>query len=342
MNAAPALLEVEHLGITLGLAGRQPKVITSDVSFRVEPAHTLGVVGESGSGKSLTMLAIMGLLPTEISMAEGSIRLAGRELSALSERERRETMGSEIAMVFQDPMTSLNPVLTIGVQMRESLRRMHLGRKAATGRAAELLDQVGLADPTRCLASFPHELSGGMRQRVMLAMALAGEPRLLIADEPTTALDVTTQAQIVELVCRLRQEHHFACIWVSHDLGVIAGVADEVMVMYAGHPVESGPAAAIFHSPGHPYTRGLLGSISRLDRPRPIRLAAIPGRPPSLTDPPTGCPFRPRCSEAEPACDTALPPLVTVGSGHDVACLHAVPSEPALRTPLVASSEGEP
>ena len=339
MNPDRALLVVERMSITL--AGRPPVEVVGDVSFSVDMGETLGVVGESGSGKSLTMLAVLGLLPPDIAVTAGSVRLGGRELCTLRERERREIRGSEIGMVFQDPMTSLNPVLTIGAQVRESLRRMHLGRNAG-GRAAELLGQVGLADPTRCLRRYPHELSGGMRQRVMLAMALAADPRLLILDEPTTALDVTTQAQIVELVGRLRREHNFACIWVSHDLGVIASVADKVMVMYAGHRVESGPVRDIFHAPGHPYTRGLLGSVARLDRPRKLRLAAIPGRPPSLATPPPGCPLSPRCPEAEAACDSAFPPLVSVGPGHEVACLHALSSGLALRTPMATSRDGEP
>jgi len=241
-------------------------------------------------------------------------------------------------MVFQDPMTSLNPVLTIGAQMRESLRGIKLGRKAANQRAAELLGQVGLTNPSQCLVRYPHEFSGGMRQRVMLAMALAAEPRLLIVDEPTTALDVTTQAQIIELVLRLRAEHNFACIWVSHDLGVIAGVADEVIVMYAGHRVESGPADDVFHAPTHPYTKGLLGSIVRLDRPRPDRLNAIAGRPPSLAIPSPGCPFLPRCVEGESACGAAFPSLVRVGFRHEAACLHAVAVEPGDPVPTARSA----
>lgn len=326
------LLEVEHLDITL--AGCPPRAITRDISFAIEGGRTLGVVGESGSGKSMTMLAIIGLLPKDIAVSGGSIRLSGRDLCAMSEQERRGTRGSLIAMVFQDPMTSLNPVLTIGTQIRESLRPMNLRGRAARERAAELLNQVGLADPLGCLGRHPHQLSGGMRQRVMLAMALAAEPRLLIADEPTTALDVTTQAQIRELVSMLQAEHGFACIWVSHDLGVIAGVADDVMVMYAGRGVEMGPAPALFHFPSHPYTRGLLGSITRLDQPRPSRLNAIAGHPPSPYDPPPGCPFSPRCAEAEPACDTAVPALFPVGTDHSAACLHAAPTADGRQRPL--------
>ncbi len=299
------------------------------VSFHVDAGETLAIVGESGCGKSVTSLSILRLLPTPPArIVEGKVVFAGRDLVTLPEKAMREIRGNEIAMIFQEPMTSLNPVLTIGRQITESLR-VHRGmdQAAATARALEVLRQVRIPEPERRLTQYPHELSGGMRQRVMIAMALACGPRLLIADEPTTALDVTIQAQILELLRTLRRETGTSVVLITHDLGVVAEMADRVVVMYAGMKVEEAPVAEIFERPLHPYTRGLLGSMPHLgeslaDGARQ-RLVEIPGMVPSLKDPLPGCHFAPRCPHATDRCRQEKPPLATYGEGHVAACWEA-------------------
>jgi peptide/nickel transport system ATP-binding protein len=279
------------------------------VDLELEPSRTLALVGESGSGKSVTCLTVMGLLPGAKTHVEGEMRFKGRDLVAASRRELQRIRGNEIAMIFQDPLTSLNPVHRIGAQLVEALRlHRDVSRRDARDRAIEALHEVGIAEPARRVDDFPHEFSGGMRQRVMIAMALINEPDLLIADEPTTALDVTTQAQILALMRRLQADHGMAMIFVTHDLGVVAQIADEVAVMYAGKIVERAPVHAIFKQPRHPYTRGLLASVPSLDGPVQ-RLRSIPGTPPSLLHPPSGCRFHPRCALRIGGCDATVPPL---------------------------------
>ncbi len=292
------------------------------ISFRVNPGETLAVVGESGCGKSVSMLSLMGLIPTPPGkIVSGEAIYDGKNLLALKDEEMEKIRGKEIAMVFQDPMTSLNPVLTIGKQITEALI-CHLGLTTAEARerAINLLDMVGIPEAQRRLEDYPHQFSGGMRQRVMIAMALSCEPNLLIADEPTTALDVTIQAQIVELVLRLKQQRNMAVIWITHDLGVVAGIADRVNVMYAGLIVEEANVDELYESPNHPYTRGLLGSLPRIDRRRDRKLIAIPGSPPSLLVKPKGCPFRSRCPIGKEVCQMEAPKLRNVSENHRVAC----------------------
>jgi oligopeptide transport system ATP-binding protein len=293
------------------------------ISFHVDKGETLAVVGESGCGKSVSMLSIMQLIPVPPGeIARGTALYRGLDLLEKSEREMEAVRGQEIAMIFQDPMTSLNPVLTIGRQISESLRtHMGIDQKAAEARAVELLDMVGISDPSHRLGDYPHQFSGGMRQRVMIAMALSCNPSLLIADEPTTALDVTIQAQIVELVTRIRQQVGMAVIWITHDLGVVAGIADRVMVMYAGFIVEEASVNTLYENPRHPYTSALLGALPRVDRRRDRRLKSIPGAPPSLLLEPHGCPFTTRCEYAIDRCKTENPPLTSVGQNHhNIAC----------------------
>ena len=286
----------------------------------------MAVVGESGSGKSVTALSILRLIPDPPGrITAGSVSFAGRDLLTLSEPEMREIRGGEIGMVFQEPMTSLNPVLTVGRQITETLEQHRgLDRTAAVQRAEALLTQVGIAEPARRLKQYPHQLSGGMRQRVMIAIALACDPKLIIADEPTTALDVTIQAQILELMKALTRDRGIALIIITHNLGVVARYADRVNVMYAGRIVECGPAAEIYHDPRHPYTVALLRSVPRLDRPRQARLDPVEGQPPDLTRLDAGCAFRPRCRLADDGCAVARPALTSVGSeGHYAACFKA-------------------
>jgi oligopeptide/dipeptide ABC transporter ATP-binding protein len=282
------------------------------VSYKLHEGETLGVVGESGSGKSVHVLSIMGLIPSPPGKIEnGEVLFRGRNLIKLSPEEMRSVRGAEIAMVFQDPMTSLNPVLTIGTQITEALK-LHMGMsdKEANERAADLLAMVGIPDPAKRLRNYPHQFSGGMRQRAMIAMALSCNPKLLIADEPTTALDVTIQAQILDLVRRLRDEIGMAMIWITHDLGIVAGLADTVQVMYAGRIVERGPTREVFKDTRHPYTLGLLKSLPRLDRRGGGgKLTQIEGSPPDMRVKHTGCPFAPRCPFRVEKCDQEIPPL---------------------------------
>ncbi|MFO1210254.1 MAG: ABC transporter ATP-binding protein [Amaricoccus sp.] len=292
------------------------------VSFAIGPGELLGVVGESGSGKSVTMMSLMGLLPSPpAEVVGGSILYQGREVRQMSARELRELRGGEIGFVFQDPMTSLNPVFTVGYQLVEPIRvHMRLSKAAARDRAAELLALVGIPDPRRRLEDYPHQFSGGMRQRVMIAMALSCDPKLLIADEPTTALDVTIQAQILEIVRELRHRLGMGIVWITHDLGLVAGIADRVMVMYAGLVVEHGAVAEIFSNPQHPYTRALLQTVPSVTGERARRLRTIEGQPPVMTKAPTACPFAPRCRHVFNRCRVENPPRMPVGPGHDAAC----------------------
>jgi oligopeptide/dipeptide ABC transporter ATP-binding protein len=296
------------------------------VSYTVEQGETVAIVGESGSGKSVGALSILRLIPDPPGrITRGQVLFLGRDLMSLPDAQMRAVRGGDIGMVFQEPMTSLNPVLSIGRQITETVEQ-HRGadRAAAHRRAIELLGLVGLADPARRLKQYPHELSGGMRQRVMIAIAIACDPKLIIADEPTTALDVTIQAQILELMNGLTRRLNAALIIITHNLGVVARYAKRVNVMYAGRIVESGPATAIYHNPRHPYTMALLQSVPRLDRPRRARLDPVDGQPPDLTRLDEGCAFRPRCRFAIDACTKTRPPLEPVApAGHRSACLRA-------------------
>jgi oligopeptide/dipeptide ABC transporter ATP-binding protein len=279
------------------------------VSFSVEEGKTLGIVGESGCGKSVANLSILGLTRGSNTGISGSALFEGEDLLALESERLRRIRGNEIAMIFQDPLSSLHPFYKIGTQLIETVQaHQEVSTSAARDRAIEMLELVGIPDPVRRADQYPHEMSGGMRQRMMIAMALVNEPKLLIADEPTTALDVTTQAQILQLLERLQEELGMAVIIITHDLGVIAEAAQRVVVMYAGRIVEDGTLDEIFYDPQHPYTWGLLGSLTRLDRPRPRRLPQVPGMPPSLLAPPEGCHFRPRCPHAFERCPE-VPPL---------------------------------
>jgi oligopeptide/dipeptide ABC transporter ATP-binding protein len=291
------------------------------ISYTLAAGEALALVGESGSGKSVGALSLMGLVPPPGRVVRGEVRLNGRNVLDASGVARREIRGKEIAMVFQDPMTSLNPVLTIGAQLAEGLRR-HMGMNAARAReeGTRLLVTVGIPNAAGRLSDHPHQFSGGQRQRIMIAMALACRPSVLIADEPTTALDVTIQAQIVELVKDLQRDLGMAILWITHDLSLVAGLVDRVAVMYAGSIVEEAPVRAIFRTPSHPYTVGLLRSMPSLDIRRGRRLESIAGRPPDLLAEPENCPFAPRCPWAEARCHQEKPPLRTVGEGHASAC----------------------
>ncbi|GAB4449099.1 MAG: ABC transporter ATP-binding protein [Anaerolineales bacterium] len=292
------------------------------VSFQLKEGETLGVVGESGCGKSVTMLSVLGLIPNPPGkVIAGSAIFGGRDLLKMSNEEIRQVRGAQISMIFQDPMTSLNPVLTIGRQLEEPLM-LHLGmtKKQASERAAELLAMVGIPNAKERLKDYPHQYSGGMRQRVMIAMALSCSPQILIADEPTTALDVTIQAQIMDLVKRLRQELGMAVIWITHDLGVVAGLAQRVIVMYGGFIIEEALVNDLYTDPTHPYTIGLLGSLPRLDAKQRTKLYSIEGLPPVLYQKPNACPFAPRCKWAMERCWKENPVLEPIAPEHRVAC----------------------
>jgi oligopeptide/dipeptide ABC transporter ATP-binding protein len=311
----PALLEVKNLETEFRTGAGVVRAVNG-VSYTVDPGETVAVVGESGSGKSVGALSILRLIPNPPGrIVGGEVWFNGRDLMTLSEEEMREVRGADIGMVFQEPMTSLNPVLTIGRQITETIEQ-HRGADpaAATQRATELLRLVGIGDAERRLRQYPHQLSGGMRQRIMIAIALACDPKLIIADEPTTALDVTIQAQILELMQSLTKRLGVALIIITHNLGVVARYAHRVNVMYAGRIVESGSAAEIYHDPHHPYTMALLNSVPRLDRPRQSRLDPIEGSPPDLTRLDRGCSFRPRCRFAIERCAEAPPPLLPSGA----------------------------
>ena len=291
------------------------------ISLHLNQGETLAIVGESGCGKSVSMLSILRLIPIPPGeIVSGTARYRDYDLFQYTENEMEDIRGKEISMIFQDPMTSLNPVLTIGRQLTESLRaHLPMDKKSAEDRAVELLEKVGLSDPRQRLSDYPHQFSGGMRQRVMIAMALSCSPSLLVADEPTTALDVTIQAQITELVAQLRDQYHMAIIWITHDLGVVAGLAERVIVMYAGLIVEEAAVDELYEDPRHPYTLALLAALPRVDRRRDRRLKSIPGAPPNLLVEPHGCPFGPRCEYAIERCKDN-PSLTQVGGAHTIAC----------------------
>ncbi len=323
MASTDPLLEVSDLHVSFATDDGVVRAVDG-VSYTVAPGRTLGIVGESGSGKTVSSLSVMGLTRARNTTISGSIRLDGRELVTASDDELRRIRGDDVAMIFQDPLSSLHPFFRIGDQLVEAVQaHRDVSKGEALDRAVELLELVGIPEARRRAAGFPHELSGGMRQRVMIAMALVNDPRLLIADEPTTALDVTVQAQILQLLARLQAERGMAIVIITHDLGIVAELADEVAVMYAGQIVERAPTAAIFAAPEHPYTWGLLGSIPRLERPRGDDLVTISGRPPSLINPPGGCRFHPRCPyvrEAHRRVEPALEP-VPGDPRHLAACL---------------------
>jgi peptide/nickel transport system ATP-binding protein len=324
MSEAPNGLLLDLRALTVSFATDDGSVRAVDgIDLSVERGRTLGLVGESGCGKSVTSLAIMGLLPPENSTVDGEIRFEGRDLLKLDANQRRDMRGSRVAMIFQEPMTSLNPSYTIGDQIVEAIQR-HKGLNAADARlrAIAMLKLVRIPSPEKRVDDYPHKLSGGMRQRAMIAMALACGPQLLIADEPTTALDVTIQAQILDLMRGLRRDTETSIILITHDLGVVAEMADDVAVMYAGQIVERGSVAQLFARPEHPYTVGLLGSIPRLDEKRE-RLPSIEGRVPDMTAPLDGCRFAARCPFAEPQCRDADPPLIEVSAAHFSRCRRA-------------------
>ncbi|MGH3073057.1 MAG: ABC transporter ATP-binding protein [Gaiellaceae bacterium] len=325
--AREALLTVEDLHVRFGTE-RGIVHAVNGISFDIAAGETLGIVGESGCGKSVTSLAILGILSRNARVTSGRALFGGRDLLTLSDEQLRSIRGREIAMIFQDPMTSLNPVLTVGRQIREALET-HFGmdRERADRRSAELLDQVGIPSAKMRLKDYPHQFSGGMRQRAMIAMALACEPKLLIADEPTTALDVTIQAQILELLRTLVAERDTALMLITHDLGVVAGMCERVNVMYAGMFMETGSADRIFAEPRHPYTLGLLQSVPRLDAGRRQKLMPIPGSPRNMLSPPAECPFAPRCRYEVEQSRLQVPPLEEIEPGHKIACFNPVPAD---------------
>ncbi len=315
------ILEVNNLCTRFHIAEGTVYAVNG-VSLHLNHGEAIGVVGESGCGKSVTMMSIMRLIPIPPGeIVSGKVLYNQHDLLKLSEAEMEHIRGKDIAMVFQDPMTALNPVLTIGRQLGEPLR-IHLGmdKEELNQRSIELLNQVGISDASHCLDEYPHQFSGGMRQRAMIAMSLACSPSILIADEPTTALDVTIQAQIVELVQHIRQQMNMAVIWITHDLGVVAEIAERVLVMYAGFIVEEAVVDDLYEDPRHPYTQALLAALPRVDRRRDRRLQSIPGAPPNLLVAPTGCPFVQRCQFAFDRCRDEMPPLIQVGLNHQAAC----------------------
>ncbi|MDP8937409.1 MAG: ABC transporter ATP-binding protein [Actinomycetota bacterium] len=325
------ILAVSDLNVTFRTAEGVVQAVRG-VDLDVDEAGVLGIVGESGSGKTVTMLAVLGLLPATATVT-GSVRYRGRELLALPPGELRKLRGAKLAMIFQDPTSSLNPVFTIGHQIAEGIRVHHpeVGRKEGIRRAVELLELVGIPQPDRRARDYPHQFSGGMCQRAMIAMAVANDPEVLIADEPTTALDVTIQAQILDVLRDIRREKGVAIVLISHDLGVVAGLVDRVAVMYSGRVVERGAVDDVYYRPHHPYTRGLLASLPRLDESGHSQLTAIPGAPPSMLHLPPGCVFHPRCPHAQPNCQVDDPALRRVGPVES-ACHYAetldTPAEP--------------
>jgi oligopeptide/dipeptide ABC transporter ATP-binding protein len=338
MAAADALLEIDDLKVHFDTDDGVVKAVDG-LSLEVRKGEMLGIVGESGSGKSVANMTILGLTRASNANITGTITFEGKDLATLDNDELQGIRGNDISMIFQDPLSSLHPFYKVGRQLVEAIQvHQDLSKEAALARATELLGLVGIPDPERRIGEYPHEFSGGMRQRVMIAMALTNDPKLLIADEPTTALDVTTQAQILKLIERLRQEFGMAVIMITHDLGVVAEVSDRVMVMYAGRVVESGTLDEIFYEPQHPYTWGLLGSLTRIDRPRAARLAQIAGQPPSLISPPVGCHFRDRCPHEFERC-TETPELIHRGGrpDHEDRCW----LDPAKKETLRVVSTGE-
>jgi oligopeptide transport system ATP-binding protein len=342
MNAATspassdAILEVTDLAVEFRTPGGAVRAVDG-LSYRVEAGRTLAIVGESGSGKSVSSLAVMGLLPDTAHVTRGTVHLAGTDLLAMSRKEHRARCGDQVAMVFQDALAALNPVHTVGYQLTEALRaRRGLSRGDARIRAIELLDMVKVPNAKARIKEYPHQFSGGMRQRVMIASALAMDPDVLIADEPTTALDVTVQAQVLRLLAEIQAERQMGLVLITHDLGVVAGVADDVTVMYAGRAVEQAPVVPLYAAPAHPYTRALLRSIPSASGTG--RLPVIPGRPPSPAAMPAGCPFHPRCDAVRDVCRTEVPPPATPAEGRTSAC-HFATDTMTRRGP---APDGEP
>ena len=332
MSAPEPLLSVEDLRVQFWTS-RGTVYAVNGISFEIARGETLGIVGESGCGKSVTALAILGILPRAGRIPTGTAIFEGRDLLHLSDRRLRSIRGKEIALIFQDPMTSLNPVLTIGKQIREELKaHFKMKKQEANDRAVELLDRVGIPNANKRIKDYPHQFSGGMRQRAMIAMALACKPKLLIADEPTTALDVTIQAQILDLLRELVAEENAAMIMITHDLGVVAGTCERVNVMYSGLFVETASASQLFARPRHPYTLGLLESVPRLDASRKTKLKPIEGQPRNMLEEPAACPFQPRCRFEVDLSRKEVPPLVEVERGHYVACFNPVPVDEWART----------
>jgi oligopeptide/dipeptide ABC transporter ATP-binding protein len=315
------LLRVEQLAIDVERDGHRYRLV-NDASFELDRGETLAIVGESGSGKSLTALAIMGLLGEGLILTQGQILFEGRDLAQVSAHEMNDLRGNDVAMIFQEPMTSLNPVRSIQNQLVEGMRlKLGLGKAAARARALDLLNEVGISDPERRLHQYPHQLSGGMRQRVMIAIALSCEPKVILADEPTTALDVTIQAQILAITARLCRDHGVGLVLITHNLGIVARYAQNVAVMYGGRVIERATARDLYNTPSHPYTRGLLQSVPRLDLPRDVPLQPIPGAPPDPMELVPGCRFHPRCTRASDRCRTETPVMQDIGE-HVVACWH--------------------
>lgn len=306
------------------------------VSFEVKRAEIVGIVGESGSGKSITNMSLLKLLPDTAVIKDGSVMFQGRDLTKLSMKELREIRGEKIAMIFQDPMSSLNPLIPVGDQVAEMIRIHHRdkSREAVRQEVLKRFVEVRIPEPEKRYHAYPHEFSGGMRQRVMIAMALANNPELLIADEPTTALDVTIQDQIIRQMRELKEKHNTGIIFITHDLGVIAELCEKVEVMYGGLIMEEAPIDALFEQPSHPYTLGLLESMPSIRQDKAERLIPIPGSPPDMTNPPAGCPFAPRCRYARNICATELPELQTVGEGHSARCWLLDPEAPAEQNPF--------
>ena len=318
-----ALLEVRDLKVEFKRDRKSWITAVRGVSFSIHAGEIVGLVGESGCGKSVTSLAVMRLLSKDTSRTSGSVVMDGRSILELSDREMRDARGNDFSMIFQEPMSSLNPIMRVGDQLAEALRLHNdLSREEVHARSVEALRLVGIPEPEVTLRNYPHELSGGMCQRVMIAMAMSCEPKLLIADEPTTALDVTIQAQILALMERIRAERNTGILLITHDLGVVAETCSRVIVMYAGGIVEEAPVEELFEHPRHPYTKGLIASVPRLGR-RVHRLPSIPGSVPDLAAMPAGCRFAPRCPMARPACEAKVPALVQVGEGHRCACPYA-------------------
>ncbi len=337
MSTREPLLSVEDLRVQFWTR-RGTIHAVNGISFDIAPGETLGIVGESGCGKSVTSLALLGILSRAGKVVGGSAMFGGQDLLQLSDRKLRKIRGKEIAMIFQDPMSSLNPVLTIGRQIREALQtHFDMNKREAEARAGELIDRVGIPTAKARLRDYPHQFSGGMRQRAMIAMALACKPKLMIADEPTTALDVTIQAQILGLLRELVSEQDTALILITHDLGVVAGMCERVNVMYAGMFMETGSATALFARPRHPYTLGLLQSIPRLDAGPREKLTPIGGNPRDMLSPPQSCPFQPRCRYEVDLSRQEVPPLLEIEPGHKVACFNPVPEEEWAKLRAIAT-----
>ena len=334
------LLEVKNLHVSFFTPAGEVKAVNG-ISYDVDYDEVMGIVGESGSGKSVEAYSIIGLLQSPGKVMEGSITLEGEDMLAKTPSEMVDYRGSQVAMIFQNPMTCLNPVYTIGNQLTEALRAhdKNISKEDADKRAMEMLEQVGINNVEKRMKQYPHELSGGMRQRVMIAMGLICHPKLLIADEPTTALDVTIQAQILELMKELQKKNHMGIIFITHNLGVVAEVCDKVSVMYAGKMVEQGPVDDIFYEPGHPYTMGLLRSMPRVDAESYERLIPIEGSPVDMLNPPEGCPFAPRCEHAMKVCLQKMPPYVELGDNHRAACWLRV--QDAIKAQKKEGTEGK-